>query len=75
MLFSSMKLFPTKNGSNGHNGATCESLWRYLPTEGNVMILLMSSSKSFEFVNKFLESWVPDQMNMVEHVNDIGEGR
>jgi hypothetical protein len=39
------------------------------------MILLKSSSKSFEFVIKFLESWVPEQMNRVEHVDEIGEGR
>ncbi len=40
-----------------------------LPTEGNVMLLLMSSQKNFEFVIKFLELWVCEQMNMVEHVN------
>jgi hypothetical protein len=69
-----MKLFPTINASNGHNGATCDSVWSYLPTERNVMVLLMSSSKSFEFVIKFLESCLPEQMNRVEHVNEMGEG-
>lgn len=50
-------------------------IWSYLLKEENVMVLLMTSLKSFEFVIKFLESWVPEQMNRNQHVNEMGEGR